>query len=212
MKRFLGLVIFILASSNDFFHFGWLNKNGKLKELATGLYECRSDDCSVSVGSLEGSTYSRDDWRHWSDFNSDCQDSRAEILIASSQVEVSYRATDNCVVESGEWLGPYSGEIFRSARDIDIDHVIPLNYASLNGGFIWSPQKKEAFANDPLNLLAVSSRENRIKGARGPSQYLPNRIYECAYVKQWLDIATKYELVLASEDLEKIEEVFNRCE
>ena len=186
--------------------------NGGHLDLSTGLYHCHADGCIPTFVVRDRSGYSRDDWLHWVDIDGDCQDTRAELLIAYSRVEVEFRANDNCVVESGEWLGPYSGNIFRSARDIDIDHVIPLNYASKNGGISWNKQKKEAFANDPINLLAVSSTENRKKGAKGPSQYLPNRIYECAYVKLWLDIAAKYELVLASEDLEKITEVFNRCE
>jgi hypothetical protein len=211
MKTLILLLILSLAPKS-FGHSGGLDGNGGHLDRSTGLYHCHKDYCSETIGELEGSTYSRDDWRHWSDFDADCQDSRAEILIATSRVEVKFRAIDNCVVESGEWAGPYSGEIFRSARDIDIDHVIPLNYASQNGGFSWSLQKKEAFANDPLNLLAVSSTENRKKGAKGPAKYLPTGIYECPYVKRWLAIAAKYELTLAFDDLEKITDILKGCE
>jgi len=193
-------------------HSGGLDSSGGHLDKSTGHYHCHSVECQLSTVSTITSSYSRENWRHWIDSNGDCQDTRAELLISNSRVEVEFRDIDNCIVESGEWLGPYSGNVFRSARDIDIDHVIPLNYASKNGGISWSKQKKEAFANDPINLLAVSSTENRKKGAKGPSQYLPNRIYQCAYVKKWLDIAAKYELALASEDIEKITEVVTRCE
>ena len=212
MKTLILLFMLGLASAKSFGHSGGLDGNGGHLDRSTGLYHCHKDYCSGTIGELDGSTYSRDDWRHWSDFDADCQDSRAEILIATSRVAVKVRAADNCVVESGEWLGLYSGEIFRSARDIDIDHVIPLNYASQNGGFGWDLQKKEAFANDPLNLLAVSRKENRKKGANGPYKYLPIEIYQCFYVKRWLTIAAEYEIVLASEDMEKITEVLDRCE
>jgi hypothetical protein len=212
MKTLFLLFVFISASSYSLGHSGGLDTNGGHIDRGTGLYHCHSDECSVTTGSLEDLKYIRDDWRHWVDTDGDCQDTRAEILTAHSQVDVEFRAIDNCVVESGEWLGPYSGEIFRSARDIDIDHVIPLNYASQNGGFSWSLQKKEAFANDPLNLLAVSSTENRKKGAKGPAKYLPTGIYECPYVKRWLAIAAKYELTLAFDDLEKITEILKGCE
>jgi hypothetical protein len=212
MKIQLFLLIVSFASTKSLGHSGGLDTSGGHLDRSTGLYHCNTDNCSESIGALEGSTYSRDDWRHWVNSDGDCQDTRAELLIVYSRVDVEFRAIDNCVVESGEWPGLYSAETFQIASDIDIDHVIPLLYASQNGGFSWSIQKKESFANDSLNLLAVSSRENRKKGAKGPAQYLPNKTYECSYVKRWIAIAAKYELVLAFEDTEKIAKVQKGCE
>src|SRR4051794_29366195 len=40
---------------------------------------------------------------------------------------------------------------------VDIDHVVALSNAWQTGAFGWDIGKRAAFANDPLNLLAVDS-------------------------------------------------------
>jgi hypothetical protein len=118
-------------------------------------------------------TYDRSTWKHWEDFDGDCQNTRHELLIASSEVPVTFTSSTGCTVATGQWLDPYTGDTYTLASDLDIDHVIPLNYAHLHGGAIWSAFVKKLFANDPENLLAVDDGENQSKSAKGPSQWLP---------------------------------------
>jgi endonuclease I len=117
----------------------------------------------------------------------------------------------NCEVRTGEWFDEYTGETFTVAAQIDLDHVIPLRYAHNQGGDAWPAEKKIAFANDPANLVLTERGELRKKGDRGPSRYLPREEYRCDYARQWLAIAEKYDLRLASQDNNRITLLLRDC-
>lgn len=40
--------------------------------------------------------YNRADWEHWADFDRDCQDTRGELLISESLVDVTYTSDSGC--------------------------------------------------------------------------------------------------------------------
>jgi hypothetical protein len=161
---------------------------------------------------LDLRTYDRDTWSHWEDFDGDCQNARHELLIASSEVSVTFTSASDCTVSTGQWLDPYTGDTYTLASDLDIDHVIPLKYAHDHGGRVWSEFVKKLFANDMENLLAVDDGKNQSKSAQGPSEWMPpDESYRCEYVRQWDFIATKYELVLSAEDSAMINQVSQDC-
>ena len=155
--------------------------------------------------------YERSAWRHWEDFDGDCQNTRHELLISQSLITVSFTSTRACTVALGQWLDPYTGSTFSKASDVDIDHVIPLQYAHDHGAAQWSPLLKKLFANDPDNLLIVDDGENQRKGAKGPAQYLPRLQYRCEYVRRWQQLAEKYELQLARQDLQTLTRITRDC-
>lgn len=159
----------------------------------------------LSVSKVFAQEYERSDWRHWSDFDGDCQNTRQELLIQASLKEVSFTNERGCTVAGGRWVGPYTGRYFTLAGQVDIDHVIPLKYAHDHGGAAWSPLLKKVFANDPDNLLIVEKGANRRKGAKGPSGYLPQESFQCEYLRLWEFLAAKYELDLSPEDEALIE-------
>lgn len=99
--------------------------------------------------------YNRSDWKHWEDFDGDCQNTRQELLIVSSIVPVTFTNDRGCTVATGIWLGPYTGKVFLKSSDVDIDHIIPLKYAHDHGGSLWSPLLKKVFANDPDNIIVT---------------------------------------------------------
>lgn len=112
----------------------------------------------------------------------------------------------------GEWLGPWSGETFRSASELDIDHHVPLAHAHRTGGSGWNKQRKVEFANDPENLNAMSSSLNRSKGARGPDEWLPpDETSHCAYARQWEAVKVKYQLRIVESERRALDEMLATC-
>lgn len=80
---------------------------------------------------------------------------------------------------------------------MDVDHVVALKQAWKKGASAWTDEKRECFANDPINLLVVDDGVNQSKGAKSVLEWLPpNKAYHCNY-------ATRYLRVLIMYDLEK---------
>ncbi|MCK5882763.1 MAG: HNH endonuclease [Bacteriovoracaceae bacterium] len=145
------------------------------------------------ISSAQGEEYKRSSFRHWIDIDRDCQNTRAEILIDHNIGVLKFKTKRKCVVVSGKWIDPYSGKMFFKARDLDIDHIIPLKYAYQLGAQNWSKAEKKEFANDPVNLLPVWNRLNRQKGARGPASWLPpKKDYQKEYIRRWSKLIEKY--------------------
>lgn len=154
-----------------------------------------------TAGSSEVSIrYQREDWPHWIDEDGDCQNTRQELLILSSQSPVTFTSERGCTVASGLWLDPYTGNTYTQASDVDIDHVVPLAYAHAAGGSAWSREQRQRFANDPRNLLVVDDAENQRKGAAGPSEFMPPAPFQNEYLRIWQDVMTTYGLRLLPAD------------
>lgn len=141
------------------------------------------------------SPYNRKDWPHWIDADGDCQNTRQEMLIATSRVPVKFKDARQCTVVSGEWFGVYTGKTFTKASDVDIDHIVPLAHAHRHGADKWTRDQRRAFANDFENLLVVDDSVNQSKGDQAPHEWLPpRRDYWCEYGKRWQRIKDKYRL------------------
>ena len=201
------LVVFLLTfSSLSFGHGGGLDSNGGHTNRKTGEYHCHREPCfsiheQVGEATREAeqeetsfsTLYNREDWNHWIDADGDCQNTRAEILIRDSQQPVRFKSSKQCKVAAGSWVLPYTGGTVTNARQIDIDHIIPLKWAHGHGGDRWTSAQKQAFANDPENLLATHSSANRSKGAKGPDDWMP-AVNHCQYAKRWKYLLDKYQL------------------
>lgn len=161
---------------------------------------------------LNHQSYRREDYLiSWPDQDDDCQNLRHEMLISESIIEVTFTNPKKCTVSTGIWLDSYTGVYINQASDIDVDHVIPLAFAHKNGGHSWSASQKQTFAVDEDNLLLVDDGENQFKGAKGPSEYLPRKEFQCEYAGIWLSISVKYNLDLPEQDLGSVQEIIAQC-
>lgn len=141
----------------------------------------------------------------------ECYNTRAMILIRDSESPVEYNPKNNCAVYSGTWKDPYTDTIINQAKDLDIDHFVPLKNAYSSGAFDWQPSKRCNYANfihNKFHLLSVSNIENRKKSDRGPEEYMPpNKNYACQYVEQWLKVKLLWKLNVTPPELMGINKI-----
>lgn len=150
----------------------------------------------------------------WSDTDRNRCDTRNDIL-ARDLDEV--RRDGSCVVLDGLLDDPYTGELVEFVRGprsaaVQIDHVVPLSLAWDTGAQQLSPREREAFANDPLNLLAVEGRANQAKGDSDASEWMPPaRSAWCSYAERIVAVRTRYRLWVTPEERDALVEVLTAC-
>ena len=160
--------------------------------------------------------YDRSDWKHWTDADRDCQDARQETLIAESTVPVEFRTGDRCKVSAGRWIAPYTGTAVENPSDLDIDHMVPLYNAHRSGGWRWSAERKEEYANYlgyPGHLIAATAGANRRKGADGPEEWRPpDETYWCRYALDWMSIKARWGLTATQSEAAALREMASVCD
>lgn len=142
--------------------------------------------------------YSREEFGpDWSDVNRNGCDTRNDILTR----DLSGTQIVNCVVLAGVLEDPYSGQRVDfvrgpvSSMDVQIDHVVALANAWQTGASRWTEEKRERFANDPRNLLAVRGDLNLQKGDGDAATWLPpKKSFRCEYVERQIDVKAAYQL------------------
>ncbi len=154
----------------------------------------------------------------WVDTDRNGCDTRNDIL-ARDLTNVTYRpGTRDCVVETGTLADPYSGTLISfvkgntTSNDVQIDHVVALSDAWQKGAQQWNGDTRIAFANDPLNLLAVSGPLNMQKGDGDTATWLPpNKSYRCAYVARQVAVKHTYSLWVTQAEKDAMARVLSTC-
>jgi Protein of unknown function (DUF1524) len=153
----------------------------------------------------------------WRDVDGDCQDTRAEVLIAESQVPVIFSdASSNCRVTAGRWQDVYTERVVSSAGELDIDHLVPLYEAWTAGAWRWTQQLRVAFANDlehPEQLVAVTPSANRSKGSRAPDAWKPPSDHaRCEYALSWISIKARWRLSVHDAERTALVDMLRICQ
>ena len=175
--------------------------------LPKGLAE-RDSTRSISTSP---ESYERSAFGHgWDDEDGDCQDSRAEALIATSSTTVRFATDKSCRVVTGRWISLFTGNVIQNSSEIDIDHVVPLAWAWERGANNWSDARRERFANDERNLWPVEASLNRSKGARGPNEWLPPS-GACSYVARFHRLTKIYKLKARPKETNWISAFIDEC-
>ncbi len=159
--------------------------------------------------------YTREQFPHWSDLNRNGCDTRNEILERDLTTVIFKVGTKDCKVITGSLLDPYSGKVisFSSTKSaVDIDHVVALSNAWQTGAAYFDKTKREAIANDPLNLLAVDYSLNRQKGDGDAATWLPPlKSYRCDYVARQVAVKAKYALWVTAPEKDAIVKILEKC-
>ncbi len=142
--------------------------------------------------------YDTDLFPRWSDEDADGCNTRREVLIVESLTPVGVGT--GCSLTGGSWFSVYDGLTFVDPADVSIDHVIALAEAWDSGASAWTPQRREAFANDlgtGWELIAVSSASNSRKSDMDPADWLPDRPQAvCDYLADWLATKVRWDLAV----------------
>lgn len=125
---------------------------------------------------------------------------------------------DGCKVASGTLSDPYTGKLIAFTRgettsdDVQIDHVIALSNAWQTGAQSMNYTARVAFANDPLNLLAVDGPTNEQKSDGDAATWLPpNKSFRCTYVNRQISVKRKYDLWVTPAERDAMARVLQNC-
>lgn len=159
--------------------------------------------------------YSREQYgQAWFDTDRNGCDTRNDML----RRDLTDRDMKNwCKVLAGTRSpDPYTGKKVRfvvgGGSEIDIDHVVALSDAWQKGAATWKAGKRLAFANDPLNLLAVDAGANRSKGDGDVATWLPpNKSYRCDYVARVVSVKVKYQVWVTPAERDAMIRVLSGC-
>lgn len=173
------------------------------------------------------------------DFDQNGCDTRNDILTRDLTGTDIDPAT--CRVYTGILTDPYTGETIDFVRgqntsaEVQIDHLLPLKAVYATGGAAWPAEKREALANDPVNLLAVKGSENSSKSDSLPSEWLPgyypdvsdrhdlgqrvvwddlpaDTSLQCWYVDKLVPVFVAYDLGVTPEDRAAMTAVLSTCD
>ena len=163
--------------------------------------------------------YSRDRFGSgWADTDRDGCSTREEILRRDLRNVTDGRSGRCAVVAAGVLRDPYSGRTIAFRRGnatseaVQIDHVVALDDAWQKGAQQWTPQRREAFANDPMNLLAVDGPLNQAKGAGDAATWLPPATgYRCSYVARQVAVKARYGLWVTAAERDAVRRILTAC-
>ena len=151
----------------------------------------------------------------WLDVDRNGCDTRNDIL--GTQLDDVVRK-GSCRVLSGTLADPYTGTTIDFVRGqgtselVQIDHVVALSDAWQKGAQALSLEQRTAFANDPLNLLAVDGPSNSSKGDGDAATWLPkNKAFRCEYVARQVAVKARYDLWVTQAERDAIARVLASC-
>jgi hypothetical protein len=180
----------------------------------------RADDALATL-SVKGrgpkTGYAREEFGPaWADVDRNGCDTRNDVLNRDLAAKEWRPGTHGCVVVAGVLRDPYTGRrlVFAKAdaAAVQIDHVVALSDAWQKGAARWDATRRESFANDPLNLLAVDGPTNAQKSDGDAATWLPpQRSYRCRFVARQVAVKAKWKLSVTPAERDAIARVLSRC-
>ncbi|MFJ2273896.1 HNH endonuclease family protein [Streptomyces sp. NPDC087866] len=157
----------------------------------------------IPVAAEKRAGYKRDSFKHWVDEDQDGCSTRQEVLIA--EAVTAPKQGERCALTGGSWRSYYDEAEVTDARNLDIDHMVPLAEAFDSGAYDWTPERRQAYANDltaERSLVAVTAKTNRSKADKDPAAWMPpSDSAACTYLVDWT--ATKLRWGLTADEAEQ---------
>lgn len=154
----------------------------------------------------------------WADVDRNGCDTRNDVLARDLEGETFKPGTHDCVVLTGTLDDPYTATTIAFQRGnatssaVQIDHVVALSDAWQKGAQQLDRDTRQAFANDPLNLLAVDGPTNQGKGDGDAATWLPpNKAFRCEYVARQVAVKATYKLWVTQAEHDAIARILTTC-
>lgn len=154
----------------------------------------------------------------WTDTDRNGCDQRNDTLRRDLQTVSLKAGTNGCTVMTGTLTDPYTATTAPFTRTtstvspVQIDHVVALADAWVKGAAGWPQAERTSFANDTLNLVAVSASVNAAKGAGDAATWLPPaKAYRCSYVARQVAVKAKYQLAVTGAERAAVVAVLTTC-
>ena len=115
------------------------------------------------------------------------------------------------VAELGGVYSPYTGEVFGSARQTDIEHIVARSEAHDSGLCAADSATRLRFAGDLFNLTLAAPGLNRgVKRDRDAADWLPP-MNRCWFANRVVEVRRKYSLTVDQREAEVLERVLASC-
>jgi hypothetical protein len=188
--------------------------------VAGATSSSRADDVLATLavkGRAPKTGYAREQFGPaWADVDRNGCDTRDDVLNRDLLAKEWRPGTHDCVVVAGVLRDPYTARrlVFAKAdaSAVQIDHVVALSDAWQKGAAQWDTDRRRAFANDALNLLAVDGPTNAQKSDGDAATWLPpQRSYRCRFVARQVAVKAKWRLSVTQAEHDAIARVLSRC-
>ncbi|MEU9979312.1 HNH endonuclease family protein [Streptomyces sp. NPDC051014] len=176
------------------------------------LFEALSWIEETEEGSRDG--YSREQFRHWNrgENPTDGCDTRREVIL--SEALEAPEVGPKCALSGGRWFSEYDQKWVTSAKELDVDHMVPLAEAWDSGAAAWTAARREAYANDqgaPNSLIAVSGSSNRSKADKDPADWMPVPVDRCKYTVDWVADKLRWRLTADPAEVQALDRLAEQC-
>lgn len=196
----LMVLLFVTVSHND------ANKNNVNETTVSETSAADSYELTpysdliknITISEETDAKYDRDSYTSSSQHYTNSRGEEFSSIRNYSYYSSTYYNSDEKV-----YTDPYNGETGYTVKQTDYDHIIPLHYVNQHGGSEWTDDQKKTYADDPTVGVAVNAHDNRAKGDKGPSKWMPDE-NKAAYCYTWLVIADKYDISLSYADADCI--------
>ena len=118
---------------------------------------------------------------------------------------------DDIIQRLGGIFSLYTGEVFHSKGDTDIEHIVARSEAHDSGLCRADAATKRAFSRDLLNLTLASPRVNRNhKGAKDAAEWQPDA-NQCWFAQTVVAVRQAYQLTIDRREADALDGILAGC-
>ena len=142
------------------------------------------------------------------------------LVVAPEQRCTPYSRTDyyyppsieQAIIARDGLESPYNGDVFTSANETHIEHIVALSEAHDSGLCNAGPDIKRQFASDLDNLALASPVLNRLKGGQDAGEWLPKLASaRCWYAARVVAVKKKYSLTADEKEYAVLQRILEEC-